>query len=268
LNLELTHHDLQIMGDVSSSEGAIAICKSFKGCIGLEFEVKLGAGKIDKDVLKNTRESFREKLIETDNSIKNTGIPKSFVELFSQTSKNDVKKYCRVLEISQEDLFLLIYNCSQIGFTHRGKFKKFTPEQFKYESGDVENLGNLSTEEKDRKKIMNKISGTFAQRRNVSCHMFENGTMWHCFYFSYEDSQELPRKRQHWQFGTHIHYVSYLWDSNRNELWKKLDYRKINVSDFHIKYNSMDNTPLHQVYLYGHAAVQVSIQNKRRRDFG
>ena len=125
-------------------------------------------------------------------------------------------------------------------------------------------MADHTTEQKVRKKIINKISGTFEQRRNVCCHIFENGIMWHCFYFSYEDSQNMPRKRQHWKCGTHIHYVSYLWDNDRKKLWDKLDSRKINVTDFHIKYEAPLAVPLHQVYVYGHAAVQVSKENKQK----
>ncbi|MAF78796.1 MAG: hypothetical protein CME60_11580 [Halobacteriovoraceae bacterium] len=258
MNLNLTHHDLEILGDPSSKEGALAVCKSVRGCLGLEIETRLRIGNSKYNSLREARLGFNEKLRKKEKELREEGVPNSLFQLFNFTSKNEVKKYCRQIEITEKCLSLLIFNCDQIGFSHESKFKKFVPEQVQYGREEIGLLGSKDTSAKVRKKIMNKVDGTFNFRRNVNCHMFTNGPMWHCFFFSYEDSQDLPNKEPHWKHGTHIHYVSYIWDNDKCKLWEKLNHRKISVTDFHIKFDSSQNNPLYQVLLYGRAVVQIS----------
>ncbi|CBW25937.1 hypothetical protein BMS_1053 [Halobacteriovorax marinus SJ] len=262
MKLGLNHHDLQILGEIDWAEGAFAFVKTLKGVIGLKYEANLLGKEISSNELQKIKATFSQELIDTKKRISENGVPNVFIELFELTRKRDVKKYCKELKITERDLFLLIMNSEQIGFSHSSKHNSFVPEHHIYDKDEMNKLSDKESCSKTRKKVMSKISGTFRERRNVSCHLFHNGAMWHCFYFSYEDSQNMPNKKQHWKHGTHIHYISYIWNDAKDDLWQALDKRKISSTNFHISFDGSLNEPLHIAYIYGRAVIQITRERK------
>src|ERR1700728_209404 len=59
--------------------------------------------------------------------LRSEGVPKSVQSLLDLPQKAKVTKYCRDLVITKNDLVRLIYNCDQIGWRHRGRYKQFVP---------------------------------------------------------------------------------------------------------------------------------------------
>lgn len=260
--LGLNHHDLEILGEIDWAEGAIAVVKSLRGTIGLKYETMILDKEFSVEKLQEIKRDFNKELVSTEKKIKEEGVPSLFIDLFDKVKKNDVKKICKNLKITERDLFLLIVNSEQIGFSHSSKHLSFIPDHHHYEKGDINKLADTQECPKIRKKMMSKISGAFNERKNISCHLFQNGIMWHCFYFSYEDSLNMPSVKQHWKFGTHIHYVSYIWNSDKDSFWLSLEKRKTSFPNFHISYDSSSNETLHTVYIYGRALVNITRKRK------
>src|SRR5262249_14535351 len=71
------------------------------------------------------------------------------------------------------------------------------------------------------RKTANKISAIFDDRRLLSGHIFftPDKSEWHFFYF---DQRDFAERGNHWQGGSHIHLINYLWpDRTADATWKE-----------------------------------------------
>ena len=172
-----------------------------------------------------------------DNEISSLGIPESLKELFSIKKKSKALALCKRMHISEYDVYLLIKNCSQIGFTQRSKFPEFIPETTKLKSSDFVGLKQRSPRE-----TLNKVHRFFKERKNFMVHLFERGTEWHCFYNTYQDMEE--GKNGHWENGAHLHYLSYLWPEYRKkQVWDSFEKRRVEINGVHISLKPFEIDP-------------------------
>ena len=177
-----------------------------------------------KDRVKRRRAEYRER-------VGRIGIPENIKGLLSITSKSKAEQYSRNIVISEYDLFLLIYNCSQIGFSHRSRFKQYVPSHLLVSDSDRNEMKAGKP-----KKFVKKTSATLLERRYIHVHIFECGSDWHCFYFSHQDIE--PGDSNHWKYGCHIHYVSHLWPNMKKRwVWSRFSKRYTDISNsIHIRF--------------------------------
>ncbi|NBX75131.1 MAG: hypothetical protein EBQ92_01070 [Proteobacteria bacterium] len=82
------------------------------------------------------------------------------------------------------------------------------------------------------------FKGTFAQRKKVNVHLFENRDQWHLFWFLFNDAYSGPQKKAtHWQGGDHLHHTSHLWGNEKEVLWDALKNRDYSIRGIHVRYN-------------------------------
>ena len=137
--------------------------------------------------------------------------------------------YCRKIKISEDELALLIHNCSQIGFKHQSKFVEYIPENRRLSYLDVSNM-----KEGDSRKLFSKVRSAFKERKKYHVQLFSRGKEWHCFYYTYTDTES--EGENHWKLGSHLHYVSYLWSNYRKrQIWESFDKRIIDIQGVHIQ---------------------------------
>ena len=179
--------------------------------------------KIKKDV--------KHRAVEYHNKVNQLGVPEKFKKLFQITRKAQTEQYVRQMAISEYELFLLIHNCSQIRFTHRSKFKQYVPSHLKLSDNDRDDMkaGNP-------KKLTTKVHSGLLERKYVHVHLFEYGSEWHCFYFSHHDIE--PTNKNHWKYGSHLHYISHLSSELKKRwIWSKFNRRSADIPDsLHIKF--------------------------------
>ena len=175
-------------------------------------------------------EFCRKKQDEYDKAVDAEGVPEKLKTLFEIKKKSEAVRYCRQLELSEHELFLLVHNSSEIGFAHRSKFGEFVPQHLKVSDLDIANLKNNAP-----RQFLKKIDGILLERRRVHVHLFEGADEWHCFYYSYQDMES--DSKTHWKYGSHLHYVSHLWPNlKKEEVWASFDKRFTDISgDIHIK---------------------------------
>ena len=191
--------------------------------------------KITPDVEKEVLEFSRKRQDQLGKEIYNEGIPEKFKTLFEKKTKSRVTKYCRKLLLTDEELFLLIYNSSQIGFRHQSKFNEFIPQHLKIRESDISNLKKgIPT------KLIKKTKALFKERRRIHAHLFERDEQWHRFYYSYRDIGS--NRKSHWKYGSHLHYVSYLWPNlDKEKIWASFDKRFTDIQGaIHIRLLSID----------------------------
>lgn len=164
-------------------------------------------------------------------------VPVNLKNLFEQTKKADLLKYCRTLTIRSEELAAMAFSSHKIGYLHKIKTFEYIPEHLKILPGE-----RLSDDLKPGQKLtgkdlafLNKIKGTFAQRRYSVAHLFIGHDKWHIFYFDFHDIDDQEWK--HWKEGSHIHFVNYLWANlNVDEVWENLAGRSNKSYGIHIKW--------------------------------
>src|SRR6266496_4487927 len=96
-------------------------------------------------------------------------VPNYLVELLSFTSKAELEKYSRKIEITSHDFSILIYNAASIGYPHARQTHEFRPKHLEPTKDDLAAFQN-----KDRGPFMRKIIQIFKDRRILVSHMFYN----------------------------------------------------------------------------------------------
>jgi hypothetical protein len=186
--------------------------------------------QITPDIENEILDLVQSKLGEIESEIDAEGLPAKLMPLFEIKKKSKVVGYCKKLELSEDELVLLIHNCRQIGFKHRAKFTQFVPPHLKVLDSDISAMKNDNP-----RQFLKKVHGIFKERKRIHIHLLERGNEWHCFYFSYSDIE--AGDRSHWKHGSHLHYISHLWSNLKKEqVWESFDKRVVEIQgSAHIK---------------------------------
>jgi hypothetical protein len=158
-------------------------------------------------------------------------IPDYLQKLLSIEKKSELKKFCRKITISLNDLTKLILNLSMIGFLHMREHHEYVPKHLTQSNDEIDALFDFPIGEKiigKAEKCLNKISQTFKERRCLSLHVFFNDVKWHLIYFDQNSVQGI-----HWKHGPHIHFVNYLCIDINNCFD---DFEKLENASLHIRY--------------------------------
>lgn len=200
--------------------------------VDMQLEQLRAMGKlITPEIKAQVKSDVERRKAEYRDKVNQIGIPDTLKKLFLITKKAEVEQYCRNIVLSEYDLFLLIHNCSQIRFTHRSKFKQYVPKHLIVSHADRHEMKAGKP-----KRILTKTHSTLLERRYIHVHLFEHGSDWHCFYFSHQDIE--PVSTNHWEYGCHLHYISYLWSQLRKRwIWYKFNKRLTQISgSLHIRF--------------------------------
>ncbi len=227
-------------GSVFAPSGALYAPSDRAGLIQMEIDLQLAQLQvrgvaITTAVKSQVTDSVRQREREHRDKVNQVGIPDKIRDLIQATRKGEAEKYSRELVLSEYELFLLIHNCSQIGYTHRSKFKQYVPEHLKVSVSDRAEMKTGTP-----KTFLRKISSGLMERRYIHVHLFEYSSNWHCFYFSHDDIE--PGENNHWKYGCHLHYVSHLWPNfNKGQIWNAFNKRSTEISgNLHIKFEPFE----------------------------
>lgn len=164
------------------------------------------------------------------------------LNIFQCDNKNDLKKHCKSLTIYMDDFVDLIDLCESvnIGLKHRIYQRDIIPPELVLEKNGIENVVNKSSsEENNRAKKLSKNEFQFFRvRRYLVAHVFylPPGTKyWHFFYF---DQRDIVENKNHWQYGSHIHFINYLWpEYTAKGIWQQFMTDKPKIkSALHIRW--------------------------------
>lgn len=177
----------------------------------------------------------RREQVLLDHSLAAEGVPGNLKSLLEIGRMADVRKHLNQQQVSEYELFLLIHNCKQIGWSHRSKFPEYVPDHLRITEKDRRDLhrGKL-------KPMARKFASVMEERRRIHVYLFEQNSMWHCFYFSYDDLQD--GSASHWEHGPHLHYVSHLWPKySKEEVWSLFDTRHTKISGaVHVRFRQFE----------------------------
>jgi hypothetical protein len=224
-------------GSPKSPGGAMYVSYTMEGMIQsiadmLVSALELTGETITPEAKKLALEISRKKMDEIDRIDEKKGVPDKLKVMLEIDKKSEVIKYCKNLELSEDELYLLIHNSSQIGFKCHSKFAEYVPSHLRLTDLDISRLHNNQPE-----KFRKKVKAIFSERRHISAHLFERGEQWHCFYSAYQDLEPT-----HWRCS-HLHYVSYLWSQlTKERIWAAFDKRSTNIpGNIHIRLIPLDS---------------------------
>lgn len=225
-----------IWGDPTSPGGAKCIAQNSDDLLqmAVEFEyLRLFNDNTPITPLLNTRihdRAKREQML-LNHKLSSLGLPQNLKTLLETTSKSDVEKYCRNLQLSEFELFLLVHNCEQISFNHHSRFQEHVPDDRAIADSDRENLN------KDDVHSFRKLFSVFQFRMRSHIHLFGRGSEWHLFYYTYRDIDE--KEKSHWKGGPHLHYISHLWTHyEKDKVLTLFDKRRSDISGYsHIRFS-------------------------------
>jgi hypothetical protein len=235
--------DLTRLGSSESPFGMPYLLKDREDWIKMYADVfeatfKMNGGILTPEIKNKILALARNKQDKIDRQVDALGVPEKLAALFQIRAKSKLKHYCRKLIICEKEIAVLAHNCSQIGYTHKFKFPIYVPENLEISNADIDNLhkGNPTA---FLKKTNSRLDG---QEKRILVDLFEKGSEWHCFYNSYQDAQS---DNNHWEYGSHIHFVNYLWPNHsKKEIWESFDKRSTDISDsFHIRYEKTAYPP-------------------------
>lgn len=222
------------LGSIESPHGALYCIKDKDGAIQTYTEIgvvmlKANGIQVTSDIEREISSYCRISYEEFDRQVDSEGIPEKLQTLLRFTKKSKLVAYCKRITISEDELFLLVHNCSQIGFKHQSKFIEFLPESRKLLDSDISDM-----KQGNPRKFSSKVRSIFAERKKYNVHLFSRGNEWHCLYYTYQDME--CGGKNHWALGSHLHYVSHLWPNyGKRQVWESFDRRNINIQGVHIE---------------------------------
>lgn len=206
---------------VKDAEGEIQVYKEY-----IKSNLEVSGIQVTPEIEQVIVEYLRCQQQIAEQQLYSEGIPEKFQDLFDFTKKKKAVAYCKTIRISEDELALLVHNCSQIGFKHRSKFKEFVPKERLLSDSDISDL-----KQGKPRNFISKVRSIFQERKKYHVQLFEKGTEWHCFYYTYRDMQSGQ-----WKLGSHLHYVSHLWPEYRKrQVWESFDKRDVSIRGIHIK---------------------------------
>lgn len=140
----------------------------------------------------------------------------SLYPLFELTKKRDVVQYAKTVHANDYDLIALILLFEHPGtnYSHVIHHRQLLPDALVITREDMAVFGSgieVGTFiQGDALKVFNRVKHAFSDRRMLVGHMFKEikGDRWHFFYF---DQRDIQTDQNHWRYGTHIHFINYLW---------------------------------------------------------
>lgn len=179
---------------------------------------------------------FKAQQEEYDRELSSKGIPEKLQTLLGHTKKSKLVAYSKRITISEQELVLLVHNCSQIEYTHRSKFLEYVPENRRLTESD-----RTLIRQSEPKKFIGKIRAIFEERKNYMVHLFESEKIWHCIYYTYH---EMEADNNQFKYGPHLHFVNYLWpEYTKRKVWESFDKREHNIKGVHIRLKPLPPPP-------------------------
>ena len=146
------------------------------------------------------------------------------LKIFQINKKKDLIKHCKSIVIHGDDFANLIMVCDafNVGLIHKIYTRDFVPEHLHPTKEDAKALDTSEEGKFQGKglKFVRKINQIFRDRRFVVGHLFYTPDLqyWHFFYF---DQRDIAEYDNHWQFGSHIHFINYLWRNyDAKSIWQ------------------------------------------------
>jgi hypothetical protein len=172
--------------------------------------------------------------------------------------RRELKKHCKDAVIYERDLAALIFTCELgwLPWRYHHCFRDFRPAELELTTEDVAMFRLKDNESvQDISKVARKIRQMHEVRRYLVGHIFHTDDLsrWHLSYF---DQRDVSARKNHWEAGSHIHLINYLWPNwNAQSIWDHFTSGNVAMSNaFHIRYVDIlhENRPVAHTACWGY----------------
>jgi len=133
--------------------------------------------------------------------------------------KSVLSKYCKNLSIHGNDFADLISWADERNpiYRHKIYYREIVPDDLQPLLNSLPNVQYDKINALQQSNLLRKLAQVVKVRRQLVGHMFHNRdvTLWHFFYFDQRDTLE---NGNHWEHGSHVHFINYLWP-NRDAVY-------------------------------------------------
>jgi hypothetical protein len=230
-----------ILYGATDLDGVMDVSMDIERQLVLKFGITIDA-TIEQE-LRERRDQHRAQLVAFFDAV---GVTEQLRRLLAATKKKDAEKLISAMTVTQQEFVGLIRNAPKHGWSHRREVHHFEPAHLRPSEPEYAAVFSNGTGplQPQAKKAVSKIRQMFRDRLHRIVHVFERGDgEWHVFYLSYEDAFDVPHVPvNHWQHGTHLHYLSHLWGRPEEAVLAQLAQRNAKVASAHIRFR---RTPEH-----------------------
>jgi hypothetical protein len=165
-------------------------------------------------------------------------------------TKHDLEKYCRKLILRQIDFSLALLGAHAGAFEpyeYAKCFREWVPDHLNLTDDNLGAIGanGIGPLGKAAQKTMNKVSQIFQDRRMLAAHLFytPDHACWDLFYFDQRDHAEHGN---HWQYGPHIHLISWHWPNlELADVWERIQRGDANFPNkIHLRFEKPRREPM------------------------
>jgi len=152
----------------------------------------------------------------------------SLLRLISISSKREVERQCRGMQITSDDFFHLLIAARDTAelapYRYACHFVDIAPPHLFPNERDNAALtgGGIGSSAPGVGKFARKIFQLFKERRAFAAHLLftPGGRYWHLFYFDQRDTEVAAN---HWRGGSHIHYSGDTFTNDRLDIvWERV----------------------------------------------
>jgi len=140
--------------------------------------------------------------------------PQPLAMLFLIDKKQELINFCKTITITGQDIYEHRLACEGglLPWHHHFCHQDMLPTGVELTDSEADALSLQWVEPSNPKtvKAMNKLRHLFDVRRYFVGHLFYSydHLNWHLLYF---DQRDIDNNTNHWEHGSHIHLINYLW---------------------------------------------------------
>ncbi|MDO8580041.1 MAG: hypothetical protein Q7S13_01005 [Candidatus Omnitrophota bacterium] len=164
----------------------------------------------------------------------------NIMSLFDIPKKKELIKFAKEIIIQKGAFASVIFAAEDqlLPYLHQISYRDYVPQHLKPTDAEREALSRNGVGEikGDALKFVSKVSQIFEDRKYLVGHLFYSPDLskWHFFYFSQRD---WDNRDNHWEQGSHIHFINYLWNLDVKKLWGEfINEGKIPGGALHIRF--------------------------------
>ncbi|MCX6173582.1 MAG: hypothetical protein NTZ27_02375 [Ignavibacteriales bacterium] len=137
------------------------------------------------------------------------------LKIFEINKKSILEKHCKKLTIYAKDFSNLINMAEdrKLNYYHKIYHREIVPNDLQSTLNTLPKIHIDKLSPVDTSNLLRKLAQVIKVRRQLVGHMFYNRdiTQWRFFYFDQRDASE---KGNRWDYGSHVHFMNYLWPNH------------------------------------------------------
>jgi hypothetical protein len=137
------------------------------------------------------------------------------VEMFEINKKSALERHCTKLTIYAKDFanIVLLADQGMSNYHHNKYCREIVPKDLRSTLDALPKIQFDSMSADRKSNLLKRLVQVIKVRRQLVGHMFfdKDVNIWHFFYF---DQRDTSKDGNHWNYGSHVHFINFLWPNH------------------------------------------------------